>query len=232
MLQISNLRVKYGSIAALKGVSIITDDKPIVSIVGSNGAGKSTLLKAIAGLTRPSAGEIWFNGERIDLLTPRQIVHLGISYSPERAPLFPQMSVLDNILIGAYLLNRKDTKERLEWVYQTFPILSDRRKQEARTLSGGERQMLSIARVMMSKPRMIMLDEPSLGLAPLVVKGLGDLILQLSASVQILLIEQNFWLSHQLSKWLYVMELGEITLEGPPEKIVRSERIQKAYLGQ
>ena len=232
MLEIRNLKIKYGSIEAIKDVSLRTQDRLVVSVVGSNGAGKSTLLRAIAGLIRPAAGEIRFKGMRIDLLSPQQIVGLGISYSPERAPIFPQMSVMDNILVGGHLLTRKDLKERLEWVCQVFPILLKRGKQEARTLSGGERQMLSMARVMMSKPKMIMLDEPSLGLAPLVVKGVADVILRISSeNVQIFLVEQNFWLSHQLSKWLYLMELGEIRLEGPPEAIEESGLIHKAYLG-
>jgi branched-chain amino acid transport system ATP-binding protein len=232
MLEVKNVRMKYGSIEALKGVSLKTENRSVVSVVGANGAGKSTLLRAISGLLRPDSGEIWFDGVRIDHLSPREIVRLGLSYSPERAPIFPQMSVMDNILVGGYLLSRKELRKRLGEVFEIFPILRERRNQEARTLSGGERQMLSIARVMMPNPKMIMLDEPSLGLAPLVVEGLGAVILQISArNVQILLVEQNFWLSHRLSKWLYVMELGQFELQGPPEEVEQSERLQRAYLG-
>ena len=233
MLEVKNLRTNYGSIEVLKDISFSTEKGAVVSVIGANGAGKSTLLRTISGLIKPSSGEIWFDGKRVDNLSPLQIVGLGISYSPERAPIFPQMSVMDNILVGGYVLRQGGELARhVEQVFQSFPVLSERRRQLARTLSGGERQMLSIARVMMSKPKLIMLDEPSLGLAPLVVQELAEIIAQIAnQGLEVLLVEQNFWLAHQLSKWLYVMELGEIVLQGSPDELERSERIQKAYLG-
>ncbi len=232
MLEVKDLRTSYGRKEALKGVSLSTQKNAVVSVVGANGAGKSTLLRTIAGLIRPNSGEIWFDRTRIDHLPANQIVRFGISYSPERAPLFPQMSVIDNILVGGYILPSKELARRVELAFQSFPVLQERRKQQARTLSGGERQMLSIARVMIQNPKLIMLDEPSLGLAPLIVQGLAEIILQISAQgVEILMVEQNFWLAHQLSKWLYVLELGKVELEGSPEDLEKTGRIEKAYLG-
>ncbi len=233
MLEVKNLRTSYGSIEVLKDVSFSTEKSAVVSVIGANGAGKSTLLRTISGLIKPSSGEIWFDGNRIDNLSPLQIVSRGISYSPERAPIFPQMSVMDNILVGGYLLQQGvELAKHMEKVFQSFPILWERRNQQARTLSGGERQMLSIARVMMARPKLIMLDEPGLGLAPLVVQELAKIITQIAAEgLEVLLVEQSFWLAHRLSKWLYVMELGEIVLQGSPDELERSSRIQKAYLG-
>jgi len=232
MLEVKNLRTNYGNIEALKGVSLHSRKDAVVSVVGANGAGKSTLLRTIAGLIRPISGQIWFDGTRVDNLSPTQIVRLGLGYSPERAPIFPQMSVIDNILVGGYILQPQELTRRVDLAFQSFPVLQERRKQQARTLSGGERQMLSIARVMMQNPKLIMLDEPSLGLAPLVVHGLAGIILEISTQgVEILMVEQNFWLAHQLSKWLYVLELGKVELQGSPEEMEKSERIKKAYLG-
>jgi branched-chain amino acid transport system ATP-binding protein len=233
MLEVKNLRTNYGSIEALKGISITTEKGAIFSVIGANGAGKSTLVKTISGLIKPSFGEIWFESKRIDTLSPPEIVRIGISYSQERAPMFPQMSVIDNILVGGYLIkSSKELARRVEQVFQHFPILQERRYQKANTLSGGQKQMLSLARVMMSKPKLLMLDEPSLGLAPLVVQELAKIMTQIAAQgLEMLIVEQNFWLAHKLSKWLYVMELGKIVLQGSPSELEQNELLQKAYLG-
>jgi branched-chain amino acid transport system ATP-binding protein len=232
MLEVKNLRTNYGSIEALKGISITTE-KGVTSVIGANGAGKSTLLKTISGLLKPGCGEIWFESKRIDSLSPPKIVRMGISYSQERAPMFPQMSVLDNLLVAGYSIrSSKELKENLEQVFQNFPILQERRKQKASTLSGGQKQMLSLARAMMPKPKLLMLDEPSLGLAPLIVQELARIMRQIAIQgVEMLIVEENFWLAHKLSDWLYVMELGEILLEGLPSELEKSEVLQRAYLG-
>lgn len=233
MLEIKNLKTNYGSIEALKGISITTEKGSIFSVIGANGAGKSTLLRTISGLIKPVSGEIWFELKRIDNLSPPEIVALGIGYSPERAPTFPQMSVIDNILVGGYLIkNSKDLEKQSEQVLERFPILRERRNQKAGTLSGGQKQMLSLARVLMPKPKLLILDEPSLGLAPLIVQELARIMGQIAArGLEMLMVEQNFWLAHKLSKWLYVMELGKIILQGPPGELGKSELLQRAYLG-
>jgi branched-chain amino acid transport system ATP-binding protein len=233
MLEVKNLRTSYGSIEALKGISITTEKGSVSSVIGANGAGKSTLLKTISGLLKPSFGEIWFNSKRIDHLSPPEIVRMGISYSQERAPMFPQMSVLDNLLVAGYLTkSSNELRENLEQVYQNFPILQERRKQKACTLSGGQKQTLSLARAMMCKPKLLMLDEPSLGLAPLIVKELVRIMGQIaSEGLEMLIVEENFWLAHKLSNWLYVMELGKIVLEGLPNELEKNELLQRAYLG-
>jgi branched-chain amino acid transport system ATP-binding protein len=233
MLEVKNLRTSYGSIEALKGISITTEKGSVSSVIGANGAGKSTLLKTISGLLKPSFGEIWFNSKRIDHLSPPEIVRMGISYSQERAPMFPQMSVLDNLLVAGYLTkSSNELRENLEQVFQNFPILQERRKQKACTLSGGQKQTLSLARAMMCKPKLLMLDEPSLGLAPLIVKELVRIMGQIaSEGLEMLIVEENFWLAHKLSNWLYVMELGKIVLEGLPNELEKNELLQRAYLG-
>lgn len=233
MLEVKNLRTSYGSIEALKGISITTEKGSVSSVIGANGAGKSTLLKTISGLLKPSFGEIWFNSKRIDHLSPPEIVRMGISYSQERAPMFPQMSVLDNLLVAGYLTkSSNELRENLEQVFQNFPILQERRKQKACTLSGGQKQTLSLARAMMCKPKLLMLDEPSLGLAPLIVKELVRIMGQIaSEGLEMLIVEENFWLAHKLSSWLYVMELGKIVLEGLPNELEKNELLQRAYLG-
>jgi len=233
MLEVKDLRTSYGSIEALKGISITTEKGSVSSVIGANGAGKSTLLKTISGLLKPSFGEIWFNSKRIDHLSPPEIVRMGISYSQERAPMFPQMSVLDNLLVAGYLTkSSNELRENLEQVFQNFPILQERRKQKACTLSGGQKQTLSLARAMMCKPKLLMLDEPSLGLAPLIVKELVRIMGQIaSEGLEMLIVEENFWLAHKLSNWLYVMELGKIVLEGLPSELEKNELLQRAYLG-
>jgi branched-chain amino acid transport system ATP-binding protein len=233
MLEVKNLRTNYGSVEALKGVSITTEKGVIFSVIGANGAGKSTLLKTISGLLKPTFGEIWFESKRIDNLSPPEIVRIGISYSQERAPMFPQMSVLDNLLVAGYLIrSSKELTENLEQVFQNFPILQERRKQKASTLSGGQKQMLSLGRAMVSKPKLLMLDEPSLGLAPIIVQDLAKIMGQIAMQgVEMLIVEENFWLAHKVSKWIYVMELGEIVLEGHPGELEKSELLQRSYLG-
>ena len=232
MLEVKNLSTNYGSIEVLKGISITTE-KGVTSVIGANGAGKSTLLKTISGLLKPGRGQIWFGSKRIDNLSPPEIVRMGISYSQERAPMFPQMSVLDNLLVAGYLIRSgKELRENLEQIFRDFPILKERQKQKASTLSGGQKQMLSLARAMMPKPKLLMLDEPSLGLAPLIVQELARIMRQIAIQgVEMLIVEENFWLAHRLSSWLYVMELGKILLEGLPSELEKSELLQKAYLG-
>jgi len=233
LLSVKDIHVYYGLLEAVKGVSVGVTEKGIVALIGANGAGKSTILRAISGLNRPKSGEIWFQDRRIDKLSPQDIVKLGIGHVPEGKRLFGEMSVQDNLLMGAYLRRDWDEiRQTLEEVYAHFPILEERRKQSAATLSGGEQQMLAIGRALMSAPKLLLLDEPSMGLSPLMGQEIVDIISTLHESkIGIILVEQNAELALDISTRCYVIELGRITLEGESAKVRNDENVKKAYLG-
>ena len=232
ILSVKDLQVSYGGIEAVKGISFDVPEGEIVTLIGANGAGKSTTLKAIAGLVKPSAGTIEFKGESITGKDPSDIVSRGVTLVPEGRRVFDNMSVLENIKIGAYL-RKDDLSEDIEWVYSLFPRLKERSWQLAGTLSGGEQQMLAVARALMSRPKVIMMDEPSLGLAPLVVKGIFDIIKEINKKgVTVLLIEQNANMALKTADLAYVLETGRITLSGTGAELLTNEEVKKAYLGK
>jgi branched-chain amino acid transport system ATP-binding protein len=225
--------VHYGGVAAIKGICIQAEAGSIITIVGANGAGKSTTLKAISGLEHPTSGEICFRGERIDGLPPKDIVKLGIAHAPEGKRLFLQMSVLDNLLMGAFLRRDKEgIKRTMDQVWQYFPILRERQKQYAGSLSGGEQQMLTIGRALMSNPTLLLLDEPSLGLAPFFMARVAQMIKDINrAGITVILIEQNAKLALRLAKKAYVLEVGKVVLEGTGEDLIHNKHVREAYLG-
>ena len=232
ILQVNDLHVYYGSIHAVKGVSFEVNEGEIVTLIGANGAGKSTTLKAIAGLVKPSGGDIAFSGESIVGKDSSDIVARGVTLVPEGRRVFANMSVLENIKIGAYL-RKDDLSEDIAWVYELFPRLKERSWQLAGTLSGGEQQMLAVARALMSRPKVIMMDEPSLGLAPLVVKGIFDIIKEINKrGVTVLLIEQNANMALKTADFAYVLETGRITMSGTGAELLTNEEVKKAYLGK
>ncbi len=233
MLEVSNIDTFYGKIQALWGVSLKIDEAEIVALVGANGAGKTTLLNTISGLLRPASGSVEFLGKRIDGLTSYSIVELGMSHIPEGRRLFPDMSVRENLEMGAYA-NRawKHKQETLDKVYQLFPILKARQGQLARTLSGGEQQMVAMGRGLMSRPRLCIIDEPSSGLAPLVVDEIFHIIQGLrDQGIAIFLIEQNVQQTLEIADRAYVLENGRVILAGESRKLLQEELIRKAYLG-
>ena len=231
MLKIDNLKVNYGGIEAVKGISFGVEDGSIVTLIGANGAGKSTTLRTIAGLVSAKSGNVTFMGENITGKPAHQIVSKGITLVPEGRRVFPDLTVLENLKVGAYL--RKDNlDEDIRWVYDLFPRLQERSWQAAGTLSGGEQQMLAVGRALMSRPKLMMMDEPSLGLAPLVVKGIFDIIKEINKQgVTILLIEQNANMALHTADMGYVLETGRITLSGPGKELLKDEAVKKAYLG-
>jgi len=233
MLLVKDVRVHYGKAEAIKGVTIEVAEGAAVGNIGANGAGKSTILKAVSGLMPITSGEIWFMGRRIDKMAPHNIVRLGIVHIPEGRRLFPYMSVLANLQIGAYLRkDRSNVKNDLEQTFERFPRLWERRHQQASTLSGGEQQMLAISRGLMARPRLLLMDEPSLGLAPLVVKELGTIISDINKSgIGVLLVEQNAGLVTQVADRGYVLEVGKVVLEGSMKEIVNNEIVRRAFLG-
>ena len=231
MLRIENLQVSYGGIEAIKGISFEVPENEIVTLIGANGAGKSTTLRTIAGVLEPVSGHIFFNDKEITGLAPDVIVSRGITLVPEGRRVFPNLTVLENLKVGAYL--RKDSiDEDLGWVYELFPILKARTWQAAGTLSGGEQQMLAVARALMSRPKLMMMDEPSLGLAPLVVKGIFEIIKEINRQgVTILLIEQNANMALHTADTAYVLETGRLTMKGSGKELLNNEAVKKAYLG-
>jgi len=233
MLEINNINVHFGVIHALKGITLKVEDGEIVTLIGANGAGKTTTLRTISGLKKPTSGTIVLDGADITNTTPQQRVQMGISQVPEGRRVFSSMTVLENLELGAFL--RKDKNEiakDLERVYESFPILKDRRKQAAGTLSGGEQQMLAIGRALMSRPKILMLDEPSMGLAPILVQEIFSIIKEINRSgTTILLIEQNASMALQIANRAYVMETGSIVLSGTGADLMQSNDIKKAYLG-
>jgi len=233
MLLVKDVRVHYGKAEAIKGVTIEVAEGAVVGNIGANGAGKSTILKAVSGLMPITSGEIWFMGRRIDKMAPHNIVRLGIVHIPEGRRLFPYMSVLANLQIGAYLMkDRSNVRKDLDQIFERFPRLWERRHQQASTLSGGEQQMLAIGRGLMARPRLLLMDEPSLGLAPLVVKELATIISDINKSgISVLLVEQNAGLVTQVAERGYVLEVGKIVLEGSMKEIMNNEIVQRAFLG-
>ena len=227
ILKIEDLQVRYGGIEAVKGISFDVQQGQIVTLIGSNGAGKSSTLRTISGLVKPSGGKITFQGEDITGKDPTQIVTLV----PEGRRIFPDMTVLENLKIGAYL-RKDDLSEDLEWVYSLFPRLKERSWQAGGTLSGGEQQMLAVGRALMSRPKLLMMDEPSLGLAPLVVRDIFSIIQEINKQgVTILLIEQNANMALKIADIGYVLETGRITLTGSGEELLTNDAVRAAYLG-
>ena len=232
MLTIKDLRVNYGGIEAVKGISFTVPDKSIVTLIGANGAGKSTTLRSITGLVKASGGSIQFDGAELLGLDTPDIVKRGITLVPEGRRVFPDMTVIENIRIGAYLRN-DDPESDIEWVYSLFPRLRERSWQLAGTLSGGEQQMLAVARALMSHPRLLMMDEPSLGLAPLIVQDIFSIIQEINKQgVTILLIEQNANMALRIADQGYVLETGQISLSGPGKELLADESVKAAYLGK
>ncbi len=233
MLKIDNINVYYGAIHALKGISVEVNQGEIVTLIGANGAGKSTTLRTISGLLKPKAGQIIFEGQNIAGTAAQNIVKLGISQVPEGRRVFAHMSVLENLELGAYLRSdSKEIKNDMDNVFTRFPRLGERRAQLAGTLSGGEQQMLAMGRALMSRPRILLLDEPSMGLAPLLVKEIFSIIKDINATgTTILLVEQNAHMALSIANKAYVLETGRITLSGDAKELAESEEIRKAYLG-
>jgi branched-chain amino acid transport system ATP-binding protein len=233
LLEIKDLRVRYGGAEVLKGISCEVEEGSVVTLLGGNGAGKSTTLRAITGLVPLAGGEIWFDGKRIDGLPPQKIVELGIRHVLEGRALFPYMSVLENLRVGAYLLRDQAQEKRvLADTFTHFPILKERQGQQARTLSGGEQQMLTIARSLMGQPRLLMLDEPSLGLAPKMIREIGKIVRQVhEQGVTVLLVEQNTRLALDVAHTCYVLETGSVAACGITRELMQSDLVRKAYLG-
>ena len=232
MLKVENLKVNFGGIEAVKGISFEVNEGEIVTLIGSNGAGKSTTLRAISGLVKPSDGRILFEGEDITKIGSSEIVGKGITLCPEGRRIFPDLTVIENIKIGAYL-RTDDLSQDIEKCHRLFPILKQREKQIAGTLSGGEQQMLAVARSLMSRPKIMMLDEPSLGLAPLVVKDIFNILKEINEEgVTILLIEQNANMALRLADKAYVLETGTIAMEGTGKELLDNPKIKEAYLGK
>ena len=232
ILTINNLQVSYGGINAVKGISFGVPEGKIVTLIGANGAGKSTILKAISGIVKPKNAEIIWKGENIVGKSPDKIVKAGIVLVPEGRRVFPNLTVKENLKIGAYL-RKDDLSADFEYVYKLFPRLKEREWQLAGTLSGGEQQMLAVGRALMSKPELIMMDEPSLGLAPLIVQSIFDIIRTINKSgITVLLIEQNANMALQVADKAYVLETGRITLEGTGAELLENESVKEAYLGK
>lgn len=233
LLELKEVRVHYGKVEALKGISFEIEEGQVTSLVGANGAGKSTVLRTICCLNKPTSGEIWFQGKRIDTLSAQQIVSSGISLVPEGRRVFPLMTVIDNLRLGATLTkNKKEITRILEQVFESFPILKERMKQRASSLSGGEQQMLAIGRALMSKPRLLLMDEPSLGLSPLMCRNISRIITRINQNgTTIILAEQNVRLAFGIANKGYVLEIGKIVLEGSTKDLINSEYVKKAYLG-
>ncbi len=234
MLRVNDLHVAYGGIEALKGISVEVPEGKIVTLIGANGAGKSTLLRSIMGLEKPSAGSITYNDDDITGLNSQKIVKTGITLVPEGRRVFPNLTVLENLKIGAYLRNDTDEIEKdIKWIYEMFPRLEERSWQMAGTLSGGEQQMLALGRALMCRPRLIMMDEPSLGLAPLVIKDIFKIIQEINRrGVTILLIEQNANMALKVADLAYVLETGKITMTGTGAELLENPDIKAAYLGK
>lgn len=233
MLRIKDVVTHYGHIAALKGVTIDVDEGQIVTLIGANGAGKTTLLRTVSGLLRPTRGSIEFAGRPLTTLSPENIVELGIAHVPEGRRVFPRMSVLENLELGAYI--RKDpagVRADMQYVFQLFPRLAERRRQIAGTMSGGEQQMLAIGRALMARPRLLLLDEPSMGLAPLIVEDIFSIIKEINAEgTTILLVEQNANLALTVADKGYVLETGTIVLSDSADALLQNEKVRVAYLG-
>jgi len=233
MLKLKNIVVHYGKVEAVKGISLEAEAGSVTTLIGANGAGKSACLRAISGLVPLTSGEIWFESKRIDGMTPEKIVRLGIGHVPEGKRLFLEMSVFDNLMTGAFLRKDKDGIERdLERIYEYFPVLQKARNRQASKLSGGEQQMLAMGRGLMANPKLLLLDEPSLGLSPILTQEVASIIKRIAdEGFSILLIEQNASLALKLASKGYVLETGRIALEGDAKQLQDNEHVRKAYLG-
>ena len=232
LLKVDDIHVYYGAIHAIKGVSFEVNEGEIVTLIGANGAGKSTTLNTVAGLLKPRSGLITFDGKSLNAVPAAKTVSLGMALCPEGRRIFQQMTVKENLEMGGYTRPPKEIPDSIDEMFQRFPRLKEREKQIAGTLSGGEQQMLAIARAMMSKPRLLMLDEPSMGLAPILVEQIFDIIKELhAAGVTILLIEQNAQAALSVADRAYVMETGNITMSGVADELLHNDDVRKAYLG-
>jgi branched-chain amino acid transport system ATP-binding protein len=235
VLTVNDIHAYYAKIEALRGISLHVDKGEIVTLIGANGAGKSTTLKTISGLLAPREGSIEFLGEEISGLKVHEVTAKGVIHVPEGRRIFPRMTVEENLNMGAFLRTKDPAgvKESLDWVYELFPRLKDRRAQKGGTLSGGEQQMLATARGMMADPKLLMLDEPSMGLAPVIVEVIFEIVMKLNqAGMTILLVEQNAAMALQIAHRGYVLETGSLALEGPGKELLHNERVRKTYLGE
>ena len=233
MLEVKNIQVAYGKIVAVKDISVTVNEGEIVTLIGSNGAGKSTTLRTISGLIKPKSGEILFNGKRIDGLPGHEIVGMGICHSPEGRRIFPRMTVKENLELGAFLRNNKaEVAADMERVLDLFPRLKERIKQTAGTMSGGEQQMLAVSRALMGDPKLLLLDEPSMGLAPVLVELIFDTIVKIrKQGITILLIEQNATAALEVADRAYVLESGKVKMSGSAKELSSDDKVTKAYLG-
>ncbi|MCD6427871.1 MAG: ABC transporter ATP-binding protein [Caldisericaceae bacterium] len=233
MLEVKNLIVSYGAIKALKGISFTVKPGTIVTLIGANGAGKTTTLRTISGLIKAQEGHIYFMGDEITNIPAHKIVQMGITHVPEGRRIFPDLTVRENLELGAWTLrDPKLKKEKLEQVFELFPRLKERQKQMGGTLSGGEQQMLAVGRALMTESQLILLDEPSMGLAPMLVEEIFKVLKQINEEGKtILLVEQNAEMALQLADYAYVLEVGEITMEGPAKEILENPKVKEAYLG-
>ena len=233
LLEVEDLHVAYGKIEAVKGISFAVEQGQVVTLIGTNGAGKTTTLRTISGLLRPSAGKIFFDGKPIHGTPAHEIVSLGLAHSPEGRHIFPRMTIEENLLLGAYLRKDQDVQDDVAKAYTMFPILGERHSQAAGTLSGGEQQMLAMARALMCKPRLLMLDEPSMGLSPIMMQQIMATIAELkSGGTTILLVEQNAQAALSLADQGHVLEVGRIALSGPGSELLHDEQVRKTYLGE
>ncbi|MCX4678009.1 ABC transporter ATP-binding protein [Streptomyces sp. NBC_01433] len=234
LLEVEDLRVAYGKIEAVKGISFSVDAGQVVTLIGTNGAGKTTTLRTLSGLLKPLGGRILFEGKPLTNIPAHKIVSLGIAHSPEGRHIFPRLTITENLLLGAYLRNDKAGIEKdIHRAYSLFPILGERRKQAAGTLSGGEQQMLAMGRALMSQPKLLMLDEPSMGLSPIMMQKIMETIVELKAAgTTILLVEQNAQAALSLADQGHVMEVGKIVLSGAGPDLLHDESVRKAYLGE
>jgi len=234
-LSLKNLVIHYGNLEVVREVSFDVKKEKIVSLLGANGSGKSTILRAVSGLKRLTRGEIWFEGMRIDTVPTQQIISRGIAHVPERRALFPYMSVFENLLMGAFsrkTARKEELADDIEDIYRHFPILRMRAKKAAITLSGGEAEQLAIARSLMSKPKMLLMDEPLQGISPVVVKEIATLITDLNKrGITILMVEHNIAMSFELSDWIIILDTGRLALQGEPRELSHTEFVKKSYLG-
>ncbi len=234
LLEVENLRVAYGKIEAVKGISFTVEAGQVVTLIGTNGAGKTTTLRTLSGLLKPAGGSVSFDGQPLAGVGAHKIVAMGLAHSPEGRRIFPRLSIEENLRLGAFL--RKDTEgiaEDIARYYELFPILGERRRQAAGTLSGGEQQMLAMARALMSRPKLLMLDEPSMGLSPIMMQKIMETIRELKAQgTTILLVEQNAQAALELADYGHVMEIGNVVLSGTGEELIHDESVRKAYLGE
>ena len=229
-----DLTVRYDKVTALRGISLGLEQGKIVALIGANGAGKTTTLRAITGLTRPSGGEIWFDGQRIDGLPTAEIVARGIAMVPEGRRIYPHMTVKDNLLMGAYLRkDRAGIQQDLERIFARFPRVKERLRQPGGTLSGGEQEMVVVGRALMARPRLLLLDEPSLGLAPMIVREIAKLVIEINRDdrVSVILVEQNSRMALKVSSYAYVLETGQIGLQGPSAALMDNAHVKRLYLG-